>query len=168
MKKYLLPLLAVTLLVFNACKKDNPSTKDQYSKLITGSWHAKQQHIKVFDLSSNELLKDSTIDFDGEFADRAWTEVYNSNGNTFTITYSRKIGAAVATADTSSYATYAILGTNLTLKQNIGGTQTKPILKLNATNMELQYTYTGALNQGWLLTPGVTYKIAQTTYYNRL
>lgn len=167
MKKYLLPLLVFILLVFNACKKDNPSTKDQYNKLIIGSWQSNQQNVKVFDLNSNALLKDSTINFDGEFADRAWNEVYSTNGNTFTVTQSRKIGATVATADTTSYAAYTILGSNLTLKQNTGGTQTKPILILNDTAMGLQYSYTGTLNQSWGLTPGVTYKISQLTYYNR-
>ncbi len=166
MKKPLSLFLFIVFAVIS-CKKDNLSTKDQYNKLIAGTWKSNQQNIKIFDLNTNELLRDSTIMFDGEFSDRAWNEVYNTDGNTFTVTYSRKIGATVATADTTSYAAYTILGNNLTLKQRIGGTQTKPILVLNTSAMGLQYTYTGMLNQSWGLEAGATYKITQATYYTK-
>ncbi|MFD2146907.1 lipocalin family protein [Mucilaginibacter antarcticus] len=168
MKKPLLLFAIITLFALNACKKDDSSIKDQYTKLIVGTWKSTQLNTKVYDLSSNELLKDSTTTYEGEFSARSFNEVYDINNNTFSVTYSRKIGASVATADTTSYATYTILGNNLTLKQRIGGTQTKPILVLNTTAMCLQYTFTGMLNPTWGLEAGVTYKITQSTNYKKL
>ncbi|NNU33481.1 hypothetical protein HK413_03685 [Mucilaginibacter sp. S1162] len=73
----------------------------------------------------------------------------------------------MATTDTTSYLKYTILGTNLSLKQNIGGSETKPILTLTLTDMGLQSLRTGTLNEGWGLSVNTSYKIVQGTYYTR-
>jgi hypothetical protein len=148
-----------------ACKKDTISSKEQYSKLIVGTWTSHQQNTKIYDVSSNELLKDSTINFDGETGGRPWSEIFSTDGNAYVTSTSRKLGATVATTDTTTYSNYSILGTNLTLKQFIGGSQTKPILTLTSTELVLQYSYVGTLNAGWGLNTESTYKIVQATYY---
>lgn len=151
-----------------SCKKDNLSgAKSQYARLIVGTWKAYQQNTQIYDLNTNELLKDSTINFTDGNAGRAFTEIYNADGTAYVTVQTRKLGAAVATTDTTTYLRYTILGSNLTLKQNIGGTETKPILTLTLTEMGLQSTRTGILNAGWGLETNTSYKIIQGTYYTR-
>jgi hypothetical protein len=151
-----------------SCKKDELSNaKSQYAKLIVGTWKAYQQNTKIYDLTTNELLKDSTVIFTDENAGLAFTEIYNADGNAYVTAQTRKVGATVATTDTTTYLRYTILGANLTLKQNIGGTETKPILTLTLTDMGLQSTRTGTLNAGWGLESDTSYKIIQGTYYTR-
>jgi hypothetical protein len=167
MKKSYLLIALIMACSFYACKKDNLSSKAQNSKLIIGNWKSYQQNTKVYTLGSNELLKDSTVVFDEENAGRAWFESFDANGNAYVTVLTRKLGATVATPDTTNYAAYTILGTNLTLKQHIGGTQTKPILTISLTNLGLQYSYTSTLNAGWGLGTEGNYKIVQATYYTR-
>lgn len=151
-----------------SCKKDElAGAKSQYAKLIVGTWKAYQQNTKVYDLTTNELLKDSTVNFTDANAGRAFTEIYNGDGSAYVTVQTRKLGALVATTDTTSYLRYTILGANLNLKQNIGGTETKPILTLTLTVMGLQTTRTGTLNAGWGLESDAPYKIIQGTYYTR-
>ncbi|MBC7400308.1 MAG: hypothetical protein H7289_10205 [Mucilaginibacter sp.] len=151
-----------------SCKKDNLSgAKAQYAKLIVGTWKAYQQNTKVYDLTSNELLKDSTVNFTDANAGRAFTEIYNTDGSAYITAQTRKLGTTVATTDTTSYLRYTILGANLTLKQSIGGTETKPILTLTLTDMGLQSLRTGTLNEGWGLDVSASYRIVQGTYYTR-
>ncbi|MES2379037.1 MAG: hypothetical protein V4553_20770 [Bacteroidota bacterium] len=158
-------LIACTLF---SCKKDDLSgAKAQYAKLIVGTWKAYQQNTKVYDLTTNELLKDSTVNFTDANAGRAFTEIYNSDGTAYVTVQTRKVGATVATTDTTNYLRYTILGANLNLKQNIGGNETKPILTLTLTDMGLQGLRTGTLNSGWGLEGDVSYKIVQGTYYTR-
>ncbi len=151
-----------------SCKKDGLSgAKSQYAKLIVGTWKAYQQNTKVYDLTTNELLKDSTINFTDANAGQAFTEIYNADGSAYITEQTRKMGAKTPTTDTTSYLHYTILGTNLTLKQNIGGTETKPILTLTLTDMGLQSTRTGTLNPDWGLDADTSYKIIEGTYYTR-
>ncbi|GAA4102406.1 hypothetical protein GCM10022392_29250 [Mucilaginibacter panaciglaebae] len=150
-----------------SCKK-NDSIRTQYAKLIVGTWKSTGQNTKVYDLSSNELVKDSTITFTGNNANRAWLEIYLANGNSYVTTIPTvKSNTIVATADTTSYLTYTILGSNLLLKQNIGGEATKPILRINTTDMDLESTTTGTLPASWKLGINVSYKITQSTHYIR-
>lgn len=151
-----------------SCKKDElAGAKSQYAKLIVGTWKAYQQNTKIYDLTTNELLKDSTVTFTDANASRAFIEIYNADGNAYVTAQSRKLGAAVATTDTTSYLKYTILGTNLSLKQNIGGSETKPILTLTLTDMGLESLRTGTLNEGWGLSINTSYRIVQGTYYTR-
>jgi hypothetical protein len=167
MKNPLVPLVLILACVFYACKKDSVSAKQQYSKLIVGTWTTHQQNTKIYDVSSNELLRDSTINFEDENGGRQWSEIYTTDGNAYVTSTSRKLGAAVATTDTTTYSNYSILGTNLTVKQLIGGSQTKPILTLTSAELVLQYSYVGTLNAGWGLGTENTYKIVQATYYTK-
>jgi hypothetical protein len=167
MKRSILLLFLISTCCFYACKKDSLSAKQQFSKLIVGTWKTHQQNIQVYDLNSNALLKDSTLNFDEENSARPWSEIFTADGNAYIVTASRKLGATVATNDTTTYSTYTILGTNLTLKQKIGGGQTKPILTLTLTDMGLQYSYTGTLNATWGLNTASTYKIVEATYYTK-
>ena len=167
MKKSLLPLLLILASCFCGCKKDSLSSKQQSSKLIVGTWKSHQQNIQIYDLSSNQLLKDSTINLLGENGRVPWSEIYTAEGNAYIITTSRKLGATVATTDTTTYSSYTILGNSLNLKQKIGGSQTKPILTITLTDLGLQYSYTGMLNLGWGLNTESTYKIVEATYYTR-
>jgi hypothetical protein len=141
--------------------------KSQYAKLIVGTWKTYQQNIQVFDLATNQLLKDSSINFTGTNTAGSWSEIYNGDGSAYVTKLTKKIGASIATTDTTAYLQYTILGSNITLKQNIGGTETKPILTLTMTDMGLQSTYTGTLNAGWGLNTDTPYKIVQATYYTR-
>ncbi|TSJ40873.1 hypothetical protein FO440_14130 [Mucilaginibacter corticis] len=167
MKKIYLLFIPVLLSVLQCCKKDHAAqVKDQYPKLITGTWKSYRQNIKVYDISSNGLLKDSTNDFTGTNAGKSWLEIYNSDGTGYITAPPRKISANVYATDTTSYLSYTILGNNLTLKQNIGGTQTKSIIILTQTDLELQSTYTSVLNAGWKLDINTSYKITETDYYN--
>jgi hypothetical protein len=151
-----------------SCKKDElAGAKSQYAKLIVGTWKAYQQNTKIYDLTTNELLKDSTIDFTDANAGRAFTEIYNADGSAYVTVQTRKLGALVATTDTTSYLKYTILGANLNLKQNIGGNETKPILTLTLTEMGLESLRTGTLNEGWGLGINISYRIVQGTYYTR-
>lgn len=141
--------------------------KSQYAKLIVGTWKTYQQNIQVFDLATNQLLKDSSINFTGTNTAGSWSEIYNGDGSAYVTKLTKKIGASIASTDTTAYLQYTILGSNITLKQNIGGTETKPILTLTMTDMGLQSTYTGTLNAGWGLNTDTPYKIVQATYYTR-
>lgn len=168
MKKIHLLFIPILLFVLHSCKKDQAAqAKDQYPKLITGTWKSYRQNIKVYNISSNDLLKDSTTDFTGANAGRSWLEIYNSDGTGYITAPPRKISANVFATDTTSYLNYAIMGDNLTLKQSIGGTQTRSIITLTQTDLELQSTYTGMLNAGWKLDINASYKITETDYYNR-
>jgi hypothetical protein len=161
----LVPILACTIL---SCKKDKlAGAKAQYAKLIVGTWKAYQQNTKIYDLTTNNLLKDSTLNFTGTNASRAFTEIYNADGSAYVTVQTKKMGAAVATTDTTSYLHSSILGANLTLKQDIGGTETKPIITLTATDMGLKSVRTGTLNPSWGLESDVSYKIEETVYYTR-
>lgn len=164
-KTYLFALFTVVTCALTACKKDALTAKEQNSKLIVGTWKTSQQNIKVYDINTEALLKDSTIVFDTENASRSWSEIFDDNGHAYSTTTSVKTGASFASTDTTNYATYSIVGTNLIVKQNIGGSQTKPILTLTVKDMGLQYSYAGTLNAGWGLGTGNTYKIVQATYY---
>jgi hypothetical protein len=151
-----------------SCKKDElAGAKSQYAKLIVGTWKAYQQNTKIYDLTTSELLKDSTINFTDANAGRAFTEIYNTDGSAYVTVQTRKLGALVATTDTTSYLKYTILGANLNLKQNIGGAETKPILTLTLTDMGLESLRTGTLNEGWGLGSNTSYRIVQGTYYTR-
>jgi hypothetical protein len=151
-----------------SCKKENMGgTKSQYAKLIVGTWKTYEQNIQIYDLNTNQLLRDSTVNFSGTNTAGSWSEIYNENGSAYITKLTKKIGASVATTDTTTYLHYSILGSNITLKQDIGGTETKPILTLTLTDMGLQSTYTGILNSSWGLDTDVTYKIVQASYYTR-
>lgn len=162
MKKTLL-FISVLASAMMACKKDD-STKDQNTKLIVGSWKSTGQNTKVYDLTTNDLLKDSTIAFTGKSAALAWVEVYQTNGSGF-VTTVPVIKAKIATADTTSYLSYSILGSNLTIKQSIGGSATKSILELTDVDMDLQSTATGNVAAGWGLDVNASYKITTSTHY---
>jgi hypothetical protein len=167
MKKTYLLFIPVLLFALQSCKKDHAAqAKDQYPKLITGTWKSYRQNIKVYDISSNGLLKDSTNDFTGTNAGKSWLEIYNSDGTGYITAPPRKVSANVFATDTTSYLSYAIMGDNLTLKQSIGGTQTKSIITLTQTDLELQSTYTDMLNASWKLDINTSYKITETDYYN--
>jgi len=168
MKKIHLLFISALLFAQFSCKKDKAAqTKDQYPKLIVGTWKSNRQNIKVYDINTSDLLKDSTISFTGANAGRSWLEIYNDGGTAYITSPPRKISANVVTTDTTTYLTYVIMGDNLTLKQTIGGTETKPIITLSQTDMELQSTYTGLLDTGWGLDVNASYKITETDYYNR-
>ncbi|MDB5004098.1 MAG: hypothetical protein JWQ34_2323 [Mucilaginibacter sp.] len=162
----LVPILACVIF---SCKKDElANAKAQYAKLIIGNWKSNQQNIKVYDLATNELLKDSTVNFTGVFSGRSWYEIYTEDGNAYVTSLPTiKLGNKVATIDTTSYLHYTILGANLTLKQNIGGNTTKPILTLTVSDVGLQNTYVGTLNSGWGLALNTDYKIIEADYYTR-
>lgn len=166
MKKTLL-LLSASILAMYSCKKDD-SLKAQYAKLIIGSWKSTGQNTKVYDLNTNELLKDSTINFTGKTAGSAWFEIYNTDGSSYVTTLpAAKQGTLVATADTTSFLTYNILGSNLILKQTNGGSTAKPILALDNTTMYLQSSSTGNLTSKWGLDVNASYKITVSTHYTR-
>ncbi|MCC8426141.1 hypothetical protein [Mucilaginibacter sp. UR6-11] len=160
-------LIAFLLLAIYSCKKDDTSgTKSQYAKLIVGTWKSYQQNIRVYDLITDVLLKDSTINFTGSNADKASFEIYNADGSAYVTTPpAKKPGEMMATIDTTGYLNYSILGSTLFLKQTIGGTTTKPILTLTSTELELENTFTGTLTANWGLAVNTTYKIIQATYY---
>jgi hypothetical protein len=126
MRKFFVPILFILACAFYACKKDSVSAKEQYSKLIVGTWKTQQQNTKICDVSSNELLKDSTVNFDDENSGRSWSEIFTTDGNAYVATTSRKLGATIATTDTTTYASYSILGSNLTVKQLIVAAKPNP------------------------------------------
>ncbi|MFD2872193.1 lipocalin family protein [Mucilaginibacter ximonensis] len=166
MKKTYL-LLCLAILAVASCKKDD-STKIEYTKLIVGSWKSTGKNTKVYDLNTDELLKDSTINFTGKNAGSSWFEIYNTDGSSYVTTLPiAQQGTLVARADTTSFLTYAILGNNLLLKQTNGGSTTKPILALSNTTMDLQSTSSGVLTGNWGLDANATYKITVSTHYTR-
>jgi hypothetical protein len=168
MKRSYLLLIPIVLCAIYSCKKEGISAKSQYAKLIVGTWKIFQQNTKVYDLTTNDLLKDSTINFTNGNASKAFFEIYNTDGNAYiTSPPAKKPGATIATVDTTSYLTYTLLGSNLTLKQTIGGSTTKPIITLTSTELGLQNTYTGILTAGWKLDANTTYKIIETNYYTK-
>jgi hypothetical protein len=162
----LVPILACAIF---SCKKDElANAKAQYAKLIVGNWKSNQQNIKVYDLATNQLLKDSTVNFTGVFAGKSWYEIYSEDGNAYVTSLPTiKPSAKVATIDTTSYLNYTVFGANLNLKQNIGGNTIKPILTLTVSDMGLQNTYVGTLNTGWGLEVNTNYKIVEADYYTR-
>lgn len=166
MKKTYL-LLCLVILAVSSCKKDD-STKTEYAKLIVGSWKSTGKNTKIYDLNTDELLKDSTISFNGKYAGNAWFEIYNTDGSGYVTTLPiTQQGTLIARADTTSFLTYTILGSNLLLKQTNGGSTTKPILALSNTTMDLQSTNTGNLTGSWGLDITASYKITISTHYTR-
>lgn len=165
MKKIFL-LLSVSVVAIYSCKKDD-SMKAQYAKLIIGSWKSTGQNTRVYDLSTDELLKDTTINFIGRNANRAWIEIYNNDGSSYVTSLpTNNQNAQGQETDTTAFLTYAILGSNLILKQTNGGSATEPILGLDNTYMDLQSTSTGTVAANWGL-GAKTYKITLTTHYSR-
>lgn len=166
MKKILL-FLCVSILIIYSCKKDD-SMKAQYAKLIIGTWKSTSQNTKIYTLTTDELLKDTTVNFTGHNASRAWLEIYNKDGSGYVTSLpANNQNAQGQEADTTAFLTYTILGSNLTIKQTNGGSATKPILALNNTDMDLQSTSTGNAPANWGLNTKTLYKITLSTHYTK-
>lgn len=161
--------LAVLLLcaIFSCKKGDSAGGKNKKSALIAGKWLVYQRHTLVYDLESDNLLKDTTIAFAAK-STKSWYEIYNTDGTAYvtSIPY-LKNGATTPTIDTTAYLTYSILGSNLVLKQTSGGSKTLPILNLTLTNMVLQSSYVSPPKPGWGLVMNVSYKFTEETSYNK-
>jgi len=166
MKKIFL-FISVCILAIYSCKKDE-SMKAQYQKLIIGTWKSTSQNTRIYDLNTDELLKDTTINFTGHYANRAWLEIYNKDGSGYVTSLpTNNQNELRPESDTTAFLTYAILGSNLTLKQTNGGSATEPILALDNTDMDLQSTSTGYAPANWGLDTKTLFKITLSTHYTK-
>ena len=150
-----------------ACKKD-PEVKisSKNAALIVGRWMPNHRHTLVYSVNDNTLVKDTTVKFDATNNINWWFEIYNSNGNAF-VTGKPYKQNEILKADTTSFFKYTINGSNLVLKPNGGGSETKSIAILTETDMALESTYNGLPRLGWGLDFRTEYHFVEQTYYTR-
>lgn len=162
-------LLVVPFLlgVLQSCQKDTQKKSAKNSSLIIGKWMSYQRHTRVFDAIDNSLLKDTTITFSAtNNVNPLWYETYNSDGAAYVISRPYTVGGKQR-VDTTAFMHYSIEGSHLTLKPNGGGSETKPIIELTETNMNLESTYTGLPRLGWGLNAETTYKFTDEVLYKK-
>lgn len=155
------------LFIAGACKKEG-STKitSKNASLIVGKWMVYQRHTRVYDITTDNLVKDTIVKFDADNNTGWWFEIYDDDGNAYITGKPYKI-MGIQKADTTLYARYTINGSNITIKVNGGGSETKPILNLTETDLSLQSVYNGAGRTGWGLDAGLTYHFIDEVYYSR-
>jgi hypothetical protein len=167
---YHLSLIAICVCALFSCKKDEIiGEKTQKSSYIVGKWLVYQQETKIYDLNSNELLKDTVITYSTSNFGQAWYQIYNTDGSAYiTSTPYIKTGATTPSIDTTAYLHYSVLVSNyLKLSLNGGGTETDPILNLTQTDLELEKKYNSTPKTGWGLDTNTSYLIAEDSYYTK-
>jgi hypothetical protein len=163
-------LLVVPILLgaLYSCKKDGDKISFKHSSLIVGNWLVYQKHSRVYNISDNALVKDTTINYNATANLAWWFELYNADGNAYTTGKPYKLpGSETLHADTTAFLHYTISGSNLMLKTNGGGSETKPILNLTEIDMELESTYNSVPRIGWGLNIDSTYKFIDEVHYKK-
>lgn len=146
--RYLVPSIFIILMA-TACRKESDvKLSSRNAALIAGKWVVTQRHTLVYKLEDNTLLKDTIIKYDVNNNINWWFEIYNSDGNAF-ITGKPYRQNNVLRADTTSFLKYTINGSNLILKPNGGGSETKTIINLTEIDMTLESVYNALPRPAW-------------------
>lgn len=168
MKKYILiAVIAIASCCLWACTNKSNNNPPSYSTLIVGKWLIQSDHIKIYTLTDNTLVKDTTISYtDPANNQYAWLFIFNANGSSYITDATPNLSGLV---DTTSSLHYSISGKNLVYTEVGDNTQnTEPILQLNNTNFELSTTYNTTPNLFYPdLDANTTYKFVEDTYYKR-
>lgn len=153
------------VLATTACKKQ-PEVKisSRNAALIIGKWVANQQHTLIYSLDNNTLLKDTIINYDAAGNVNWWFEIYNADGNAF-VTGKPYRQNGILKADTTSFLKYTINGSDMMLKPNGGGSETKTIQNLTETNMALESVYNALPRLAWGLDIRNEYHFVEQTFY---
>jgi len=162
--RYLLALIFIVLTA-TACKKEHEvKISSKNAALIVGKWMVNQRHTMVYSLDDNTLLKDTIIKYDAANNLNWWFEIYNANGNAF-VTGKPYRQNEVLKADTTSFLKYTINGSNIILKPNGGGSETKTILNLTETDMAFEGVYNAMPRLAWGLDLRTEYHFVEQTFY---
>ncbi len=155
------------ILTATACKKDaEMKISSRNAALIAGKWMSTQRHTIVYSLEDNTLLKDTTVYFDAAHNTNWWFEIYNADGNAYITGKPYKLNE-VTKADTTSFLKYSINGSNIILKPNGGGSETKAIQNLTESNLVLGSVYNGFPRLTWGLDFRTEYHFVEQTYYTK-
>lgn len=161
---YWLTLIFIVLTAA-ACKKEREiKISSKNTALIVGKWIANQRHTLIYSLDDNTLLKDTTIKYDAANNINWWFETYTTSGNAF-VTGKPYRQNEVLKADTTSFLKYTINGSDLVLKPNGGGSETKKIQNLTETNMGLESVYNALPRPAWGLDIQREYHFVEQTFY---
>jgi len=165
---YLLIIPSFACILFSCKKADVAGGKVQNAALIVGTWKSYQQDTKIYDLETNDLLKDTVITYKAANVGLAGYNIFNSDGSAYitTLPY-KKTGATVATIDTTSYLQYTLIGSSLTLKQNIGGSETDPIISITDSDLVLEKMYLSTPATGMGLDVNTSYKFVVDTFFTK-
>ncbi|MDB5030856.1 hypothetical protein [Mucilaginibacter sp.] len=162
-----LSLILFCICALFSCKKNEIIGGKSHAALITGKWLAYQQHTMIYDLNTADLVKDTTMLFSSTNP-KAWYEIFNDDGSAYITTIPHKVaGSSVYATDSTSYLHYTILGSVLTVKQNGGGSETDPIIRLTDTDLGLETIFQSNPQSGWGLDVNTSYKYIVDTYYSR-
>jgi len=153
------------ILLATACKKEGDlKISSKNAALIVGKWMATQRHTLVYKLDDNSLLKDTTVYFDAANNTNWWFETYTTDGNAF-VTGKPYTQSGLLKADTTSFLKYTINGSNIIIKPNGGGSETKAILTLTESNFALESGYNGLPRLTWGLDLRTEYHFVDQTFY---
>jgi hypothetical protein len=155
------------ILMAAACRKESDvKISSRNAALIAGRWVAIQRHTLVYKLDDNALLKDTIIKYDAANNINWWFEIYNSDGNAF-VTGKPYRQNNVLKADTTSFLKYTINGSNLILKPNGGGGETKTIINLIEIDMTLESVYNALPRPAWGLDSRTEYHFVDQIFYTK-
>jgi hypothetical protein len=162
-----LPISVFIILMAAACKKEGDvKITSKNAALIVGKWIVTQRHTLVYKIDNNTLLKDTIIKYDAGNNTNWWFELYNTDGNAF-VTGKPYKQNDILKADTTSFLKYTINGSNLILKPNGGGSETKAIVNLTETNLELESVYNAMPRLAWGLDIRSEYHFVDQIFYTR-
>jgi len=125
-----------------------------------------QRHTLVYSLDNSTLLKDTTVYYDAANNINWWFEIYNAEGNAYVTGKPYRVNE-VLKADTTSFLRYTINGSNMILRPNGGGSETKAIQNLTETVMALESVYNGFPRPFWGLDIRSEYHFVEQTFYAR-
>ena len=134
--------------------------------MIIGRWLVYQSHTQVFEAGGEQLLKDTIVTYAAGKNINWWFELYDASGNAY-VTGKPYTLNGVKKADTTSFSRYTITGSSITFKNNGGGSETKPILNLTDTDMELKKEYVDLGRPGWGLDVSSQYRYVDETFYRK-
>ncbi len=158
--------LCLSLLCFACQKGDGVKVSSKNASLIVGKWLAYQRHTLVYSIEGNNLLKDTIVNYDAANNPNWWFEIYEADGNAF-VTGKPYTQFNVLKADTTAFLTYAINGSNLSLKPKSGGSETKSILNITEANLTLGKVYNGLPRLGWGFDLRTEYNFVEQTLYRK-
>src|SRR5882757_1455841 len=103
---YYLSLLSFSVCILFSCKKGEIVGGESQAKLITGKWLVFQQHTQIYDLTTTDLVKDTTLLFSATNP-QAWYEIFNADGSAYITTIPHKVaGSSALVIDTTAYLHY--------------------------------------------------------------
>lgn len=160
-------IILCTIVILSSCKKEaEMKVTSKNASLIVGRWLVYQRHTQVFEAGGDNLLKDTLVTYAAGKNISWWFEIYDASGNAY-VTGKPYISNGIQKADTTTFSHYAITGSSITYKPNGGGSETKPIINLTETEMELKNEYVDLGRVTWSLDNRAEYRYVDETFYRK-